>query len=67
MKMLDLNSYGVVEMTQQEMLEVEGGAWHGKAFKAVGDAFIAVGKFFIAVGKAIDAFCAEVAEAFDSL
>jgi hypothetical protein len=64
MRTLDLNSYGVVEMTQQEMLVIEGGSWLGNAFKAIGDAFIAVGKFFISVGKAIDTFCTEIASCF---
>jgi hypothetical protein len=53
-RFLDLNSYGVVEMTQQEMLVVEGGTWLGNAFKAIGDAFVAVGEFFKEVAEAIE-------------
>jgi hypothetical protein len=57
MKMLDLNSYGVVEMTQQEMLEVEGGTW-------VGDALIIAGEFLVEVGEAINKFCSKIGKLF---
>jgi hypothetical protein len=39
MKKLNLSSYGVEEMSQQEMLNVEGGC---KVFKAIGNAAKAV-------------------------
>jgi hypothetical protein len=39
MKKLNLSSYGVEEMSQQEMLNVEGG---GKVLKAIGKAAKAV-------------------------
>jgi hypothetical protein len=53
MRTLDLNSYGVVEMTQQEMLEVEGGLWLVDALDAIGDAFVAIGEFFKEVAESI--------------
>jgi hypothetical protein len=60
MKTLDLNSYGVVEMTQQEMLAVEGGTWLGKAFTALGD-------FFITVGEAIDKLWQDLIDIYQSI
>lgn len=40
--MKDLESYGVVEMTQQEMLTVEGGSWLSSAWNGIKTAAVAV-------------------------
>jgi hypothetical protein len=48
MKNLDLTSYGVAEMTQQELVNVEGGSWLsdlGKALKAIGKAIEEFGEW----------------------
>jgi hypothetical protein len=46
MKKLDLNAYGVMEMTQEEMILVDG----GNIFRAIGEA---IGNVIDVVGEAI--------------
>jgi hypothetical protein len=63
MKNFDLNALGVEEMTQEELVLVDGG---GNIFKAIGEA---IGKAIDAVGEAvnnaIDAAGEAVGEAWD--
>jgi len=53
MKNLDLMSYGVVEMGQQEMLMIEGGNIFKKIGNAISDAVSAVEDAAIAVCNAL--------------
>ena len=39
MKSLDLNAYGVSEMSHQEMVETDGGGWLEKVAKAIIEGF----------------------------
>lgn len=49
MNNLDLNAYGVVELTQQEMITVEGG-------NLLSDTLIGIGKFLLVIGFIINIF-----------
>jgi len=53
MKNFDLDAYGVVEMTQQELLEVNGG---GGFWQAIGDALTSAAQWVAGVVR--DALCA---------
>ena len=57
MKNLDLNAYGVQEMNQQEMINVEGGGW-------LSDAFSWIGEVLENTWAMVDAFLSAVADGF---
>ena len=52
--MKNLDSYGVVEMSQQDMMMVEGGSWFSNAVKAVGEFISEIVDVAIIVKKLID-------------